>query len=42
MILAALGRDAEAAAVLDEALRVNPHFSFVDAPHARAALDGLR
>ena len=42
MVLAALDRDAEAAGVLDEALRINPHFSFVDAPRARAALDGLR
>jgi tetratricopeptide (TPR) repeat protein len=41
MILAALGR-VEAAAVLDEALRINPQFSFVDAPRAREALDGLR
>jgi tetratricopeptide (TPR) repeat protein len=41
MILAALGRG-EAAAVLDEALRINPQFSFVDAPRAREALDGLR
>ncbi|MEU4761762.1 tetratricopeptide repeat protein [Actinosynnema sp. NPDC023794] len=42
VILAALGRGDEAAGVLDEALRINPHFSFVDAPRARAALDGLR
>ncbi|XVV05992.1 tetratricopeptide repeat protein [Actinosynnema sp. CA-248983] len=42
MILAALGRSAEAAASLDEALRVNPHFSVVDAPLARAAREGLR
>ncbi|WP_158850833.1 tetratricopeptide repeat protein [Saccharothrix deserti] len=41
MILAALGRE-EAAGVLDEALRINPHFSFVDAPRARETLDGLR
>jgi hypothetical protein len=42
VVLAALGRSAEAAGVLDEALRINPHFSFVDAPRARATLDGLR
>ncbi|MFD4671992.1 tetratricopeptide repeat protein [Lentzea sp. NPDC058450] len=42
MILRALGRTAEAADALDFALRINPHFSPVDAPAARAALDGLR
>ncbi|WP_106615955.1 tetratricopeptide repeat protein [Saccharothrix carnea] len=42
MILAALGRSAEAVAVLDETLQINPHFSFVDAPRARATLEGLR
>lgn len=42
MILQALGRSAEAADALDLALRTNPHFSPVDAPAARAALDGLR
>ncbi|GGM73138.1 hypothetical protein GCM10011609_06220 [Lentzea pudingi] len=42
MILRALGRTAEAADALDSALRINPHFSLVDAPAARAALDGLR
>ena len=42
MILASLGRTAEAAAALDEALRINPHFSFTDAAKARDALAGLR
>ncbi|GAB3004526.1 tetratricopeptide repeat protein [Saccharothrix stipae] len=42
VILAALGRDAEAAGVVAEALRINPHFSFVDAPRAREVLGGLR
>ena len=42
MVLAALDRRAEAAAALREALQINPHFSFTDAPRARAALDGLR
>ncbi|WP_218920498.1 hypothetical protein [Lentzea guizhouensis] len=42
MILRALGRGAEAADALETALRINPHFSPVDAPAARAALDGLR
>lgn len=42
MILRGLGRAAEAAAALDSALRTNPHFSPVDAPVARTALDGLR
>lgn len=42
MILRALGRAAEAADALDLALRTNPHFSPLDAPTARAALDGLR
>ncbi|WP_394619944.1 tetratricopeptide repeat protein [Lentzea sp. JNUCC 0626] len=42
MILRALGRTTEAADALDTALRTNPHFSPVDAPAARTALDGLR
>ena len=42
IILRALGRATEAADALDLALRTNPHFSPVDAPAARAALDGLR
>lgn len=42
MILAALGRDAEAVTALDQALRVNPHFSPVEAPAARRTLATLR
>lgn len=42
MILRALGRTAEAADALGSALKTNPHFSPVDAPAARSALDGLR
>ncbi|MGI5502322.1 tetratricopeptide repeat protein [Lentzea sp. CA-135723] len=42
MILRGLGRTTEAADALDTALRTNPHFSPVDAPAARTALDGLR
>ena len=42
MILAGLGRNAEAAEALTEALRVNPYFSPVEAPAARAALARLR
>lgn len=42
MILRGLGRTAEAAGALDSALKTNPHFSPVDAPAARTALDGLR
>ncbi|MDX8050994.1 tetratricopeptide repeat protein [Lentzea sp. BCCO 10_0798] len=42
MILRALGRTADAGDALGTALRINPHFSPVDAPAARAALDGLR
>ncbi|MGB3442635.1 MAG: tetratricopeptide repeat protein [Actinophytocola sp.] len=42
MILAALGRDAEAITALDEALRVNPHFSPVDVRVARQTLSTLR
>jgi Flp pilus assembly protein TadD len=42
MILAALGRDTEAATALDDALRVNPHFSPVGARTARATLADLR
>ncbi|SEQ52511.1 tetratricopeptide repeat protein [Lentzea albida] len=42
MILRALGRTAEARSALDSAVRTNPHFSPVDGPAARAALDGLR
>ncbi|RDI52835.1 tetratricopeptide repeat protein [Nocardia mexicana] len=41
MILAALGRTAQAAAALDEALRTNPHFSPLHAPRARRALETL-
>ena len=42
MILASLGMGAEAEAQLTEALAINPHFSPLHAPRARAALDGLR
>jgi hypothetical protein len=42
MILADLGRDAEAADALDLALRINPHFSVRDAPVAQQALTTLR
>ncbi|MFD1146038.1 tetratricopeptide repeat protein [Saccharothrix hoggarensis] len=42
MILAALGRTAEAITALEEALRINPHFSFTDASKARDTLAGLR
>jgi tetratricopeptide (TPR) repeat protein len=42
MILAALGRDTEAGAALAEALRVNPHFSPVEARTARDTLADLR
>ena len=38
MILFDLGRDADARAELETALRTNPHFSVVHAPAARAAL----
>ncbi|KHD78229.1 hypothetical protein MB27_06450 [Actinoplanes utahensis] len=38
MILFDLGRDADARADLETALRINPHFSVVHAPAARAAL----
>jgi Flp pilus assembly protein TadD len=41
MILAALGRSAEAEAQLTDALAINPHFSPLHAPRARAALDQL-
>ncbi|WP_370961891.1 tetratricopeptide repeat protein [Amycolatopsis sp. cg9] len=41
MILAGLGRTAEAVAALTEALRINPHFSATGAPAARAALAKL-
>lgn len=41
MILAALGRDTEAAAQLDAALAINPYFSPTQAPKARQALDAL-
>ena len=42
MILAALGRTAEAIAALDEALATNPHFSPLHAATARQTLDTLR
>ncbi|HEX6359061.1 tetratricopeptide repeat protein [Actinophytocola sp.] len=42
MILAGLGRDAEAVTALTEALRINPHFSPVEARTARATLANLR
>ncbi|MBP2337669.1 tetratricopeptide (TPR) repeat protein [Saccharothrix coeruleofusca] len=42
VVLAALGRRDEAAGALEEALRINPHFSPVDAPVATATLAGLR
>ncbi|MFN2495411.1 MAG: tetratricopeptide repeat protein [Pseudonocardiaceae bacterium] len=42
MILAALGMRAEAARQLTEALKINPYFSPLHAPRARAALDELR
>lgn len=42
MILAGLGRDAEAVTALTEALRVNPNFSPVEARTARATLAHLR
>lgn len=42
IILAALGRSAEAEAQLADALTINPHFSPLHAPRARAALDQLR
>ncbi len=42
MILAALGEQAEAQRQLTEALEINPHFSPLHAPRARAALDELR
>ncbi|MGH3832136.1 MAG: tetratricopeptide repeat protein, partial [Pseudonocardiaceae bacterium] len=38
MILKALGRDAEARQALSAALRINPYFSPLQAPRARAAL----
>lgn len=41
MILAALGRDAEATAELTEALEINPHFNPLQAPRARAAIAEL-
>ncbi|MFJ7213107.1 tetratricopeptide repeat protein [Amycolatopsis sp. NPDC098790] len=41
MILAGLGRNAEAVTALTEALRINPHFSPVGAPAARTALANL-
>jgi len=41
MILAGLGRTAEAVTALTEALRINPHFSAVGAPAARAAVQQL-
>lgn len=42
MILGSLGRDDEATEQLAEALDINPHFSPLHAPRARAALDELR
>ncbi|HEX2298660.1 MAG TPA: tetratricopeptide repeat protein, partial [Pseudonocardiaceae bacterium] len=42
MILAALGRPAEAQRQLTTALEINPYFSPLHAPRARAALDDLR
>lgn len=42
MILASLGRRAEAQRQLTEALQINPYFSPLHAPRARAALDELR
>lgn len=42
MILQSLGRDDEAAEQLAEALEINPFFSPLYAPRARAALDELR
>ena len=42
MILAALGRPAEAQRQLTAALEINPYFSPLHAPRARAALDDLR
>ncbi|MEU2255369.1 tetratricopeptide repeat protein [Nocardia xishanensis] len=41
MILAALGEADEATGALSEALRINPHFSPLHAPRARAALEAL-
>lgn len=42
MILASLGRSAQAQAQLTEALTINPHFSPLHAPRARAALASLK
>lgn len=42
MILASLGRADEAITALDQALRLNPHFSPVDAPRAKQTLQTLR
>lgn len=42
MILASLGRTADAIDALERALRINPHFSPVDAPLARETLKTLR
>jgi tetratricopeptide (TPR) repeat protein len=42
MILASLGMRAQAQAQLAEALTINPHFSALHAPRARAALADLR
>ncbi|MGH3909264.1 MAG: tetratricopeptide repeat protein, partial [Pseudonocardiaceae bacterium] len=42
MILAALGEQDEAQRQLTETLEINPHFSPLHAPRARAALDELR
>jgi hypothetical protein len=40
--LDALGRSSEAQAQLADALAINPHFSPLHAPRARAVLDQLR
>jgi hypothetical protein len=42
MIAAARGESAEAIALLESALDLNPHFSIRHAPEARAKLEQLR
>ncbi|MGW4528828.1 tetratricopeptide repeat protein [Amycolatopsis sp. NPDC004378] len=42
MVLAGLGRKADAVAALSEALEINPYFSPVGAPDARRGLDQLK